>query len=432
MTASAQAPDADPAAAFGIVVDAIAPVLALGERDPQVCCGGGTGTRRSRCGDRRRRREHPSPRCACPSTCGPYLAPPRAAGRLHRVAEPTHGHLRPGDGGGGLDRAGPGRRPGGRERAGHRVGRGHGRRCRDGAEPEPVQTSSAGLDVRGSFAHADVTEIGAPLLSCSPTVAGVRLGDREGRPGQQLAHHGAARRGAAGPEGTPRSKVPVSSTARLDVPEGREIVFAGLYWSANVGPRDTWSGSRELARLRGPGGTYTDVTGKVIAEPTDNACRQYYQSFADVTDLVAARRRGRLVGRRRRRQRDGHRPGPDLLRRLVARRRVLRPRRRTPRSPSTTAASGSVPPRCRPPSSSPPRRARAARIGVVAWEGDRTGTGDRLVLGDTCGSGGTTQRPLRPTRWDGSNGSAQRLRLHRDGLAGDQLAGHRRQGVPPR
>ena len=47
----------------------------------------------------------------------------------------------------------------------------------------------------------------------------------------------------------------------------------------------------------------------------------------------------------------------------------------------------------------------AARIGVVAWEGDRTGTGDRLVLGDTCGSGGTTQRPLRPTRWDGSNGS---------------------------
>jgi hypothetical protein len=45
---------------------------------------------------------------------------------------------------------------------------------------------------------------------------------------------------------------------------------------------------------------------------------------------------------------------------------------------------------------------------VVAWEGDRTGTGDRLLLGDTCeaaGSGAPVRRPLVPTRWDGTSGS---------------------------
>ena len=44
-----------------------------------------------------------------------------------------------------------------------------------------------------------------------------------------------------------------------------------------------------------------------------------------------------------------------------------------------------------------------ARIGVVAWEGDRTGTGDRLVLGDTC-TVPTAQHALTPQRW-GPEGS---------------------------
>ena len=84
-----------------------------------------------------------------------------------------------------------------------------------------------------------------------------------------------------------RCRRPRGSTS----PAGREILFAGLYWSANVGRQGHVERvPRELARLRGPGGTYTDVTGTVLAEPTDNASRQYYQSFADVTELVAARR----------------------------------------------------------------------------------------------------------------------------------------------
>ncbi|KRD43887.1 hypothetical protein ASE38_06750 [Cellulomonas sp. Root930] len=264
---------------------------------------------------------------------------------------------------------------------------------------QPVQTASGGLTVRGTFAHADVTEIGAPLLSCNPAapecVSALTKGDRDNNSLTMVPLDEAP----PAPK-TPRTKVPVSSTARLAVPAGREIVFAGLYWSANVGEHDKFSDSLESARLRGPGGTYTDVTGTVIAQPTDNASRQYYQSFADVTHLVQLGGAG------------------DWSVADVAVSKTATDKDRTyyagwsmvvvysdPGSHAsvtvydggkwigTSGAAAAF--------EFAAEAGSTARIGVVAWEGDRTSSGDRLVLGDTCVS---SAHPLVPA--NGSSGNA--------------------------
>src|SRR5450830_430426 len=75
----------------------------------------------------------------------------------------------------------------------------------------------------------------------------------------------------------------IDSVATLNIPAGREIAFAGLYWSGNRYGTDTWPGALNTIKLRAPGATsFTDVTGAVIAETPDNANRFYYQSFKDV------------------------------------------------------------------------------------------------------------------------------------------------------
>ena len=268
-----------------------------------------------------------------------------------------------------------------------------------------VQTSSAGLEPRNSFAQADVTEIGAPLLSCAPTLPACRSalenGDRDNNALVMVPLDD-----APPPAYTTRGSVPVSSTARLDIPGGREVLFAGLYWSANIGPNDTWSGARESARLRGPGGGYVNVAGTVVAEPTDNASRRYYQSFADVTDLVEARGPGAwsvadiAVSA----------TATDKDRTYYAGWSLVVVFSDVESDASVTIYDGG---KWIGTSSAPSafefaaEAGTTARIGVVAWEGDRTGTGDRLLLGDTClsGAGGKGQRALQPTRWDGAFGS---------------------------
>ena len=183
-----------------------------------------------------------------------------------------------------------------------------------------------------------------------------------------------------------------------------------------------------------PAARTSTSTGKALAQPTDNASRRYYQSFADVTEAGGRGRPGRLVGRRRRRERDRQRTR-------------TRPTTRAGRSSSCYAdpASRRVRDRLRRRASGSARRARRppfefaadagtpARIGVVAWEGDRTGTGDRLVLGDTCLGRSAARRCSAPSRRRGGTGRTasddQRLRLDGDRLAGRQLARHRRQGV---
>jgi hypothetical protein len=247
-----------------------------------------------------------------------------------------------------------------------------------------------------------VTEIGAPLLSCSPTLPACRSalenGDRDNNALVMVPLDD-----APPPSSTPRSSVPVSSTARLDLPGGRQVLFAGLYWSANIGPQDTWSSARESARLRGPGGAYVNVAGTVVAEPTDNAARKYYQSFADVTDLVSARGPGTwsvadvAVSA----------TATDKDRTYYAGWSLVVVFADPESDASVTVYDGgkwigtsAVPAAFE----FAAEAGTTARIGVVAWEGDRTGTGDRLLLGDTCVSA-KAQRALQPTRWDGAFGS---------------------------
>ncbi|NUU19498.1 sigma-70 family RNA polymerase sigma factor [Cellulomonas humilata] len=277
----------------------------------------------------------------------------------------------------------------------------------DARADRAVQTSSAGLTARDTFSGADVTEIGAPLLTCGAAVpecaSALANGDRDNNAFAMVALDEAP----LAPK-SPRSAVPVSSTARLDVPAGREIVFAGLYWSANRAAGDDWSTDLRSARLRGPGGTYEKVSGDPVAQPTDNSNRQYYQSFADVTDVVARGGSGDwsvadvAVGT----------GSTDKDRTYYAGWSLVVVFSDPGSDASVTVYDGGqwIGTTASPPAFEFAAEAgTTARIGVVAWEGDRTGTGDQLLLGDTClgsGSGGAVTRQLVPTRVGGSGSNA--------------------------
>src|SRR5690606_36055374 len=74
---------------------------------------------------------------------------------------------------------------------------------------------------------------------------------------------------------------------RLDVPDGRPVVWAGLYWSGVRGTYDQWSGPLDTARLRAPDGTWSDVAAGTVVQTSDTDGRRYYQATVDVTELVA-------------------------------------------------------------------------------------------------------------------------------------------------
>ncbi|KQR08555.1 sigma-70 family RNA polymerase sigma factor [Cellulomonas sp. Leaf334] len=407
VTASAQAPDADAAAAIEVAVDATAPVLSLDEGDPQVWIGsGGTGTAsftvRASGAD-------------AESTHATLRLPLNLRADLDVVASPPGACTESSDErtvtcdlqtmtSGSTVQVLVGVRSAGSARGIASVA--VAALGASATSQSSVQTSSAGMDVRDSFTRADVTEIGAPLLSCSLTVttcaSAIEKGDRDNNAFAMVPLDEAKIVPKA-----PRTSVPVSSTARLAVPAGREILFAGLYWSANAGPKDTWSGPFTTAQVRGPGGTYTQVTGTTLAQPTDNANRRYYQSFADVTALVAAGGAGDwsvadiAVSA----------TGTDTDRTYYAGWSLVVVFSDPTSDASVTVYDGgqwigsaAVPLAFEFAADA----GTLARIGVVAWEGDRTGTGDSLTLGDTCLGTPTApvQRSLVPTRWGGSDGSA--------------------------
>ena len=235
-----------------------------------------------------------------------------------------------------------------------------------------------------SSAASDVTEIGAPLLTCAPSATctdildGTRSGNNNSLTMVPL--------NAAGGTQT-------SSSSTLTVPAGRTVTFAGLYWSANAGPAQTFGAPLTSARLRGPGDTgYRDVSGTVVAKVTDSGGRSYYQSFADVTSQVAAAGSGTWS---------------------VA--DIALPVGATDPSPTYyagwalvvvysggtgdvtvydggawVASNSSVPFAFRGLAQQP------VRLGVVAWEGDQGTSGDRLSLNGTA---------LTPLRWNPSTGT---------------------------
>jgi len=158
----------------------------------------------------------------------------------------------------------------------------------DDADGEPlhiaVLVDSGQLTARVSFTgNARVVQVGAPLMSCSldpqcPTyLAGAY--DNDSVPMSPLD---------VDPPSGPRPSQPVSSTTTLTYPGGQDVLWAGLYWSANAGPSDAWSTDRTTVLLHGPGQGYQHVDGTVLADFTDSTGWHYYQSFADVTAQVAA------------------------------------------------------------------------------------------------------------------------------------------------
>lgn len=259
----------------------------------------------------------------------------------------------------------------------------------------PAEAGSGGLAPRFSRTGGwTATQVGAPLLAClgapgtgwpipdpACTRAGAGLGTALDNNDYLMVPLNAA--------GGQR----VSSTTRLHIPADREIAFAGLYWSANRGRFDQFTGDLTSVRLRGPGeGSYSAHTGGVLIETQDDARRVYYQSFADVTDQVKA-------------------AGPGLW--SVADIAVAK----SPLDLSTThyagwslvvvyaeAGSGDVVvydggawvdanSDSAPPFTFAAEPGSTARIGVVAWEGDRGVSGDALLLNGAA---------LTPWRWTGS------------------------------
>ncbi|MGY4645014.1 sigma-70 family RNA polymerase sigma factor [Cellulomonas sp. URHB0016] len=256
-----------------------------------------------------------------------------------------------------------------------------------------VVTSSGGLSPRVRFDGGwAVTEVGAPLLTCKVTDPACRSaldkGDRDNNNLDMVPLDEARPYGLV----PPNPAVAVSSTTQLTVPAGREIAFAGLYWSANIGPYDTWSSARETARLRGPSGSYVDVQGALVATPKDNAGRQYYQSFADVTAQVAAGGSGAwsvadvAVSASRRDADRTYYAGWALV--------VVYADPGSDASVTVYDGGAWIGTSAEPPAFQFAAEAgTSARVGVVGWEGDRTNVGDRLELDGTA---------LVPQRWGGT------------------------------
>ncbi|MCC2322349.1 sigma-70 family RNA polymerase sigma factor [Cellulomonas xiejunii] len=268
-----------------------------------------------------------------------------------------------------------------------------------GARPVTASTqvvvSSANLTpVWSGVGDLEVVEVGAPLLLCVDSYAqqcsaANRDSDNNGldmRPIDQAPPDGA------------RPRIRVSSETYLDVPDSRPVVWAGLYWSGVIGPRDVWSGPRDTARLRAPDGTWSHVTAGSVTDVSDSSGRRYYQAAVEVTDLVARGGGGAwaladaAVSVGRTDLDPSYYAGWSLV--------VVHG---TPAAPGAVgAASVTVHQGGAWIGASAPAPAFAfvgepgarTRIGVVAWDGDRGNTGDRLTLSEVG--------PLRPLRWDGA------------------------------
>jgi len=240
----------------------------------------------------------------------------------------------------------------------------------------------------------DVTEAGAAVLGCDSTLAACTRALRGEVDNNSLTM---LPLDAAPAEG-PRTAVPVSSSTHVAVPAGAQVAFAGLYWSAVRGGADGWTAAPERALLRGPGGAYTPVGGETTTR-TDADGREYYASFADVTALVRTHGGGTwsladmAVAATRTDPKPTYYGGWSLV--------VVHS---APGKTQVTVYDGALwvgtdaePPAFQFAAPAPSK----ARVGVVAWEGDRSLSGDRLRLGGLCTDSSVDLTPLRA---DGSTG----------------------------
>jgi RNA polymerase sigma factor (sigma-70 family) len=245
-----------------------------------------------------------------------------------------------------------------------------------------VNVPDAGLAPRGRWTGGyGVTEIGAPLLGCR---------------GTSSAWCAAMSELGGGAQNNSYDMIIGASTSQLTIPANSDVAFAGLYWSANKYATDAWTGSQTQLALRGPGGVAQTIEGELIANVEDNANRDYYQSFADVTDLVRAggsgswSADGAAVALTRNDPNPSYYAGWSLV--------VVYTTPYEPEQNVTVYDGGAWVAANKSATFAFEAGAdRDGRIGVVAWDGDRGNTGDTLGLNGTS---------LQPRRWDGSLGSA--------------------------
>ncbi|HEY5554385.1 MAG TPA: hypothetical protein VIK43_05600, partial [Cellulomonas sp.] len=247
-----------------------------------------------------------------------------------------------------------------------------------------VVVSSGGFTPRFSTAGLtgtwNVTEIGAPLLTCTPSAqcTGALNGKGPTLNNNDLQMVPLLEKDIADAK--------VASSSQLRIPAGREIAFAGLYWAASSGSATT---QPVTARLAGPAQSLAAVTGSLLVHSGGTAGAREHQAFADVTAQVRTGGPGAWtfadpssgVG-----SGQGAYAGWALV--VVyadsaagAGTVVVHDGAVTVNLGSSASLSVATTP------------GQTARIGVVVWEGDRGGSGDTLTLDGAA---------LVPVRWTGS------------------------------
>lgn len=177
-----------------------------------------------------------------------------------------------------------------------------------------------------------------------------------------------------------------SSSADLSVPSGAQVLFAGLYWGGRSGAGGGGSaapnpGVRATVKLKVPGaGAYATVAGAETGDVADSA--NAYQAFADVTAQVTAAGNGTYTVADVQASTGSDAYGGWSL--VVAYRDAASPlrnlavfdgfevvRNQSGDQSKSITVTGLF---------APPAGAVRAKVGVIAYDGDRSSTGDTLTL----------------------------------------------------
>ena len=235
-------------------------------------------------------------------------------------------------------------------------------------------------------APGDVAIVGNTVLTC-PATAGACAGVQAGGIGQNNSF------GMRFVDVDADPATFNSSSAQLDLPPGASVLFAGLYWGGRTaaggapgaaGAPD--SGAIARVGMAAPGGATTPVLGSVIGTTTDNGAN--YQAFADVTARVQAGGAGSYAVSNVQVGRGTNTWGGWAL--VVAYRDPVAPLRNLSVFDGYQFVSRSNPSVTIPVSGflAPPSGPVRARLGVVAYDGDRGSPGSQFV-GDSMSLNGT-------------------------------------------
>lgn len=176
-----------------------------------------------------------------------------------------------------------------------------------------------------------------------------------------------------------------SSAATLALPADAQVLFAGLYWGGRLnagtgGAAAPNAAARTAVRLQVPGGAYATVTGAETGTySTDNS----YQAFADVTAQVAAAGNGAYTVADVQVGTGQNTYGGWSL--VVVYRDDAAPPRNLAVFDGLVAVDGGNPSETITVTGmqAPPSGTVTARVGVIAYDGDRGSTGDTLSLNGT-------------------------------------------------